>query len=167
MYGFWILAIIISSIIVLCSCLIIIFLICEKNISKKIVYERTSSYLWGEPTKETKKYYKLKLNFSTTIKVLIGIAIVFLIILLFVCLIGGVETMFARKEYEEFIQMQEIVKIAYQEGNELDNISITNNIIAKNEWLATARASKKIYSNFSKYYYIDVENIKPISIKGE
>lgn len=71
----------------------------------------------------------------------------------------------SKAEYEEFLLTKEIVQEAYENGTELDNISMTQTIIEKNEWLTKAKANKKTKGIWSVYYYIDIDNIEPISIK--
>ena len=83
------------------------------------------------------------------------------------CLITTPITLVNSKvEYEEFLLTKEIVQEAYENGTGLDNLSITQTIIEKNEWLTKAKANKKIKGILSVYYYIDVENVDPISIKS-
>ena len=72
----------------------------------------------------------------------------------------------ARIEYEEFLLTKEIVQEAYENGTEFDNISITQTIIEKNDWLTKVKVNKKTKGIWSVYYYIDVDNIEPISIKS-
>jgi hypothetical protein len=72
----------------------------------------------------------------------------------------------ARIEYEEFLLTKEIVQEAYENGTELDNISITQTIIEKNEWLTKVKVNKKTKGIWSVYYYIDVDNIEPIRINN-
>ena len=73
----------------------------------------------------------------------------------------------ARVEYEEFLLTKEIVQEAYENGTELDNISMTQTIIEKNEWLTKAKANKKTKGVLSVYYYIDLDDVEPIRINNK
>ena len=72
----------------------------------------------------------------------------------------------AKIEYEEFLLTKEIVQEAYESGTELDNISITQTIIEKNEWLTKVKVDKKTKGIWSVYYYIDIEGVEPIRISN-
>ena len=72
----------------------------------------------------------------------------------------------ARIEYEEFLLTKEIVQEAYENGTELDNISITQTIIEKNEWLTKVKVDKKTKGVWSVYYYIDIDDVEPIRISN-
>ena len=72
----------------------------------------------------------------------------------------------SKVEYEEFLLTKEIVQEAYENGTELDNISMTQTIIEKNEWLTKAKANKRTKGVLSVYYYIDIEGVEPIRISN-
>ena len=90
-------------------------------------------------------------------------------IVLFICLI--IFTIFAIKtpldaenEYRVFLEKRAIIEEVIDDSNSLENVGINNIIIETNNWLANAKANKKVYGFFSPYYKLDVDNIKPIKI---
>ena len=70
----------------------------------------------------------------------------------------------AKREYLEFIEQKAIIEQVIESGDVYDNISISQSVIEANKWLAKAKASKKSYGCFSKYYKIDLDDIDPINI---
>lgn len=73
----------------------------------------------------------------------------------------------AKKEIVEFEYKKEYVEEAVENGNELENISITQTIIESNDWLTKAKADLDIFGCFSKYYNSGLENIEPIAVKNK
>ena len=75
----------------------------------------------------------------------------------------GVATLkVAEEEYEQFLATQDVFEQVYVAENELENIKLTETIIEMNHWLVEAKASKKTYGCFSRYYYLNVEDLEPI-----
>lgn len=67
----------------------------------------------------------------------------------------------------EFEYQREVIEQTVENGTDLENIAITQTIIECNQWLAKAKANKKMYGIFSFYYGTDVDNMQPITIKRE
>lgn len=80
---------------------------------------------------------------------------------IFVGLIAPLE---AKQEFEAFKITQEIVTTAYEQGKEYENATITTAIIEANKWYAEAKGNKATYGKFSKYWYIDFNEVSPISV---
>lgn len=80
-----------------------------------------------------------------------------------VSLFSGIFTpLNAKRKYETFINQQEYVYEAIENGEDYENIATTQIIIELNTWLAEAKASKSIYGCFSPYYYLDLDSLEPI-----
>ena len=72
----------------------------------------------------------------------------------------------AKREIVEFEYKKEYVETAVENGEEFENISITQTVIESNEWLAKAKAELDIFGCFSQYYKLGLENIEPIAVKN-
>ena len=57
-------------------------------------------------------------------------------------------------EWEEFITIAEEVMVS--STNEIERAGIVNKMLEYNEWLADARASQKLWGNWSSYYNFDL-----------
>ena len=68
----------------------------------------------------------------------------------------------AEKDYEQFLATQDVFEQVYVAENELENIKLTETILEMNGWLVNAKANKKTYGWFSRYYYLNVEDLEPI-----
>lgn len=73
--------------------------------------------------------------------------------------------MIAREEYSTFINTKEMVEFIYEEDNALENAGLTSKIIELNNWLASAKASKEIYGDWSMYYFLDLDSLEYIQLK--
>lgn len=81
-----------------------------------------------------------------------------------ICIIAPLQ---AQKEVNYFITQKEYIEMAIENGEELENIAITQEIIKQNEWLARAKASVETYGCFSMYYKINFSELTPIVISRE
>ena len=57
-------------------------------------------------------------------------------------------------EWEEFTNIAE--EVMTSSTNEMERAGIVNRVLEYNEWLAEARASKKLWGNWSSYYNFDL-----------
>lgn len=57
-------------------------------------------------------------------------------------------------EWEEFATIAE--EIMASSTNEMERVGIINKVLEYNEWLADARASQKLWGNWSSYYNLDL-----------
>lgn len=71
----------------------------------------------------------------------------------------------AKREVRKFNIQKEYVQMAVINGEELENIAITQTIIEMNTWLADAKASLETFGTFSMYYGTGVEDLEPIVIE--
>lgn len=87
-----------------------------------------------------------------------GIILAIICIALFVFLILGIcEPLCVRAElaeWEEFITIAE--EVIASSTNEIERAGIVNKMLEYNEWLADARASQKLWGNWSSYYNFDL-----------
>jgi hypothetical protein len=60
----------------------------------------------------------------------------------------------------ELVQWEEFTAIAKEvmasSTNEMERAGIVNKILEYNEWLADARASQRLWGNWSSYYNLDL-----------
>ena len=91
-----------------------------------------------------------------------GIAAGFFIIAFVMIFPAIVYPIRAKAEIQEHLENKALIEQVIASGNDYDNIAISQKIIDYNAWLAEAKASKKIYGNFSRFYYEDLESIQPI-----
>ena len=71
----------------------------------------------------------------------------------------------AKQKIREFHYIKEYVVEVVTNGDSLENIAISNTIIEKNQWLAEAKASVDSWGVWSHYYFTDVMELEPITIK--
>lgn len=118
-------------------------------------------------TEYTNKETKLKDIFdnkmTTTWAVMIGLLTI-IVALTLICILFPFE---AKREANYFKAQKEYVEIAIENGEELENIAITQEIIKQNQWLAKAKASVETYGCFSMYYNINFSELTPIVISRE
>ena len=72
----------------------------------------------------------------------------------------------AKKEYSEYIRTYELVEDIYDSNQTIENVGLTNKVIELNQWLASARADKETYGNWSIYYAIDLDNLEYIKLSN-
>lgn len=83
------------------------------------------------------------------------------------CLVAIINPLGAKREYEVFIEQRAIIEEVIDDTDDIANAGINNVIIETNKWLAEAKASKKTYGIFSRYYGLSIEDIEPIKISTE
>lgn len=90
-------------------------------------------------------------------------AILGLVIFIFglICIFAPIE---ARDEMAVWTEFAEIAEETFNSANELEKVGIAGNVAEYNKWLAEARASKKLYGNWSRYYFCDIDSLRPITL---
>ena len=74
----------------------------------------------------------------------------------------------AHSEVIKYKEKCEMIQEVVLNGNEYENISITQTIIEQNSWLSEAKADKKMFGIFSMYLFEDIDSLEYIKIeKGE
>lgn len=79
-------------------------------------------------------------------------------------IIAIVDPLGGKREYTTFLEQRAIIEEIVDDPDDIINAGVNNIIIETNTWLAEAKASKKIYGIFSRYYGIPLEEIEPIKI---
>ncbi len=77
-----------------------------------------------------------------------------------------VNTKIADQEYKEFIATSEMIEQVYKEEQTLENAGLNQKVLEMNAWLTNARADKEVWGSWSIYCYLDLNEVKYISLKG-
>lgn len=112
--------------------------------------------------KERNKYAKKAETTSDRTKAFLFVFVVCILFAITFAACGAVAIKGAEADYEQFLATQDVFEQVYVAENELENIKLTEKIIEMNQWLVEAKASKKTYGCFSRYYYLNVEDLEPI-----
>ena len=80
-------------------------------------------------------------------------------------LVGIFAPVGAKKEIETFKYQKEFIEETVENGNDFENITISQTIIEQNKWLANAKAGLNTYGCFSRYWGQGIENLEPIKIE--
>lgn len=94
----------------------------------------------------------------------IAVTLIFSILFLVFIALAICNPISAKREYREFVETKVIIEQVVESGDIYDNIGLSQSVIEANRWLAKAKAKKKSYGCFSKYYKLDLDNIEPIKI---
>lgn len=90
------------------------------------------------------------------------------ILIIFISLLVSLTGLTCAKQeiayWEEFAPMAEEI---IGEADEYQSIAIADKIIEYNTWLAKAKSSKKIWGNWSQFYYSDLSNLEYITLNLE
>lgn len=111
------------------------------------------------------KYDKKSEILDTYAAVFLGIAIFFATVAIVLSIGGAIALRNAEYEYETFLVTQDVFDQVYKEENQFENIMLTQEMLDRNEWLVKAKAAKKTYGRFSRYYYLDLDALKPIGTR--
>ena len=114
---------------------------------------------------EYQKYDNKADALDTWTGVIWGFAIFFIAVAIIAPIAGAITLRNAEYEYETFLVTQDVFDQVYKEENQFENIMLTQEMLDRNEWLVKAKASKKTYGCFSKYYYLDLDALKPIGTR--
>jgi hypothetical protein len=104
--------------------------------------------------KKSRFWYKVWCDYET----LRGVVFAILCIAVFVFLMWNIVVPLCVRtelaEWEEFITIAE--EVMTSSTNEIERAGIVNKMLEYNEWLAEARASQKLWGNWSSYYNFDL-----------
>ena len=78
-----------------------------------------------------------------------------------ICIIAPIE---ARDEMAVWTEFAEMAEETFENAEEYEKYGIAGDVAKYNIWLAEARASKKLYGNWSRYYFCDIDSLQPISL---
>ena len=104
--------------------------------------------------KRSKFWYKAWFDYETLRNVVFGILCVAVFVFLLVSIINPLSVRTELAEWEEFIIIAE--EVMASSTNEMERAGIVNKMLEYNEWLADARASQKLWGNWSSYYNFDL-----------
>lgn len=78
-----------------------------------------------------------------------------------ICIISPIE---ARNDMAVWTEFAEMAEETFENAEEYEKYGIAGEVAEYNKWLAEARASKKLYGNWSSYYFCDIDSLRPISL---
>lgn len=78
-----------------------------------------------------------------------------------ICIVAPIE---ARDEMAVWAEFAEMAEKTFENAEEYEKYGIAGDVAEYNKWLAEARASKKVYGNWSSYYFCDIDSLRPISL---
>lgn len=79
-------------------------------------------------------------------------------------LISIIAPLDARHEVAVWTEFAEMAEETFENAEEYEKYGIAGDVAEYNKWLAEARASKKLYRNWSSYYFCDIDSLPPISL---
>lgn len=165
MYGIYIIAIAFAGTATIFGILALILWALSNKYEKK--YERANAIYWEhnyDPkyAEDRNKYAKKETTNHDGAKVSLFVFVVCITLAITFAVCGAIASKAAEAEYEQFLVTQDVFEQVYVAENELENIKLTETIIEMNHWLVEAKASKKTYGCFSRYYFLNVEDLEPI-----
>jgi hypothetical protein len=104
--------------------------------------------------KKSNFWYKVWSNYELLRSIVFGLLCiaVFVFLMWSICDPLSIRTELA--EWEEFTAIAE--EVMASSTNEIERAGIVNKMLEYNEWLADARASQKLWGNWSSYYLFDL-----------
>lgn len=99
-------------------------------------------------------WYKVWSDYDILRSIIFGILCIAVFVLLLVSIINPLCVRTELAEWEEFTVIAE--EVMASSTNELERAGIANKVLEYNEWLADARASLKLWGNWSSYYNFDL-----------
>ena len=104
--------------------------------------------------KKSRFWYKVWSDHEMLRSVIFGILCVAVSVFLLVNIINPLCVRTEIAEWEEFTAIAE--EVMTSSTNEVERAGIVNKMLEYNEWLAEARASQRLWGNWSSYYYFDL-----------
>jgi hypothetical protein len=113
-----------------------------------------------------KKYKKMEYwrKWWSTQFIFIITAIILGLLIFIFGLISIVAPIEARDEMAVWAEFAEMAEKTFENAKEYEKYGIAGDVAEYNKWLAEARASKKLYGNWSSYYFCDIDSLRPISL---
>ena len=164
MYGIYIIATAFAVGAIICGSIALILWALLKKYDKELdsvikIYLRSFD---AKSAKDREKCAKKTANTSDSATAFLVSFLVCIFIALIFAVSGAIALKGAEREYEQFLATQDVFEQVYDAENELENIKLTETIIEMNHWLVEAKAGKKTYGYFSRYYFLNVEDLEPI-----
>ena len=104
--------------------------------------------------KKSRFWYKVWSDYEILRTIVFTILCIVVIIFLLVSIINPLCVRTELAEWEEFTTIAE--EIMASSTNEIERAGVVNKMLEYNEWLADARASQKLWGNWSSYYNFDL-----------
>lgn len=104
--------------------------------------------------KKSHFWYKVWSDYELLREVIFVILCIAVFVFLLVSIINPLCVRTELAEWEEFITIAE--EVMASSTNEIERAGIVNKMLEYNEWLAEARASQKLWGNWSSYYNFDL-----------
>ena len=104
--------------------------------------------------KRSRFWYKAWSDYELLRDVIFVILCIAVIIFLLVSIITPLHVCTELAEWEEFTIIAK--EVMASSTNEIERAGIVNKMLEYNEWLANARASQKLWDNWSSYYNFDL-----------
>ena len=99
-------------------------------------------------------WYKVWSDYETLRGVIFAVLCIVVFVFLLVCIINPLFVRTELAEWEEFITIAE--EVMTSSTNDIERAGVVNKMLEYNEWLANARASQKLWGNWSSYYNFDL-----------
>jgi hypothetical protein len=104
--------------------------------------------------KKSNFWHKVWHDYELLRDIIFAILCIAVIIFLLISIINPLCVRTELAEWEEFTAIAE--EIMNSSTNEIERAGIVNKMLEYNEWLADARASQKLWGNWSSYYNFDL-----------
>jgi hypothetical protein len=99
-------------------------------------------------------WYKVWSDYELLREIIFGILCVAVIVFLLMSIVNPLCVRTELAEWEEFTTIAE--EVMTSSTNEMERAGIANKMLEYNEWLADARASQRLWGNWSSYYNFDL-----------
>ena len=104
--------------------------------------------------KKSRFWYKVWSDYDTLRTVIFGILCIAVFVFLLINIFNPLCVRAELAEWKEFATIAE--EVMNSSTNEVERAGIANKMLEYNEWLAEARASLKLWGNWSSYYNFDL-----------
>lgn len=159
----------------------VIICLCNNAYDKKLrIKAESACKIWqeknGNPwyctdrdSEEYKQYEKANnkyqnFNADTAVIICVIVWILFGVVFLIGMGVGIAHEVQPKYELIQFEETKAIVEQAYQNGNDFDNMAITQMVIEKNQWIANVKADLRKFGKWSIYWGFDINSVDPIVI---
>jgi hypothetical protein len=104
--------------------------------------------------KKSRFWYKVWSDYELLREIIFGILCVAVFVFLLMSIVNPLCVRIELAEWEEFTTIAE--EVMTSSTNEMERVGIANKMLEYNEWLADARASQRLWGNWSSYYNFDL-----------
>ena len=104
--------------------------------------------------KKSRFWYKVWSDYEFLREVIFAILCIAVFVFLLMSIINPLCVRTELSEWEEFVTIAE--EVMTSSTNDIERAGVVNKMLEYNEWLAEARASQKLWGNWSSYYGFDL-----------